>query len=71
MKSCKKKERNIFYTPNIMLEATEALKFTHSFKYSLGAINKIRDGHCSRGWDVVVNKPGEAGEVLTRVELTF
>lgn len=54
-----------------MLEATEALKFTHSFKYSLDAINKIRDGHCSRGWDVVVNKPGEAGEVLTRVELTF
>lgn len=54
--------------PNIMFEATEALKFTHSFKYLLGTISKLRDGHCSGGWDVVVNTPGE---VPTRMELTF
>lgn len=63
-----KRKRSIFYTPDIILEATEALKFTHSFKYLLGTINKIRDGHCSRGWDAVVNTPGE---VPTLAELTF
>lgn len=43
--------------PNFMLEAIEALKFTHSFKYLLGT--KICESHCSRCWDVVVNKPEE------------
>lgn len=43
--------------PNIMLEAIEALKFTHSFKYLLGI--KICESHRSRCGDVEENKPEE------------